>query len=222
MGEEPPVEVEYRGHVYRRYPESSRRKDRVYYGSRARGRSFLHRDKWADANGPIPRGWHIHHRDWDPFNNDLANLQCVSPKEHAELHATRERAERNRANLLANAIPAAVEWHRSPEGRAWHREHGARTWEGREPEHVFSCSECGVEVKSYFAPGEGPRFCSKECSRRRIDREGRYLAEYECPVCGGGYWDRKWGARKQTCSRKCGAAWRKEKAGRLQLARERP
>lgn len=36
--------------------------------------------------GKIPKGYHIHHIDGDPFNNDIANLMCVTPEEHAEIH----------------------------------------------------------------------------------------------------------------------------------------
>ena len=36
--------------------------------------------------GKIPNGHHIHHMDGNPFNNDISNLQCVSPEEHAEIH----------------------------------------------------------------------------------------------------------------------------------------
>ena len=37
----------------------------------------------------IPKGWHIHHIDGDPFNNDITNLQVCSPKEHWKIHFTR-------------------------------------------------------------------------------------------------------------------------------------
>jgi len=36
--------------------------------------------------GKIPEGYHIHHVDGNPFNNDITNLQCVSPEKHGEIH----------------------------------------------------------------------------------------------------------------------------------------
>lgn len=36
--------------------------------------------------GKIPKGYHIHHIDGDPFNNHITNLICLSPEEHAEIH----------------------------------------------------------------------------------------------------------------------------------------
>jgi len=36
--------------------------------------------------GPVPEGYHIHHKDFDPNNNDPKNLIAVSPQEHAKIH----------------------------------------------------------------------------------------------------------------------------------------
>ena len=42
---------------------------------------------WEQANGPIPEGRQIHHIDANPSNDDLDNLQCLTPSEHAIAHA---------------------------------------------------------------------------------------------------------------------------------------
>jgi hypothetical protein len=49
------------------------------------------RNIWTSTNGPIPRDemgrtYQIHHKDRDKRNNSLANLQCVSRKEHDAIH----------------------------------------------------------------------------------------------------------------------------------------
>lgn len=36
--------------------------------------------------GPIPDGHEVHHRDGDPLNNDVANLEALTPREHRRLH----------------------------------------------------------------------------------------------------------------------------------------
>jgi len=41
---------------------------------------------WEEANGPLPDGCVIHHIDGDPFNNELANLECLTPSEHLRKH----------------------------------------------------------------------------------------------------------------------------------------
>ena len=50
------------------------------------GRS-LHRFKWESMRGPIPKGFHVHHKDENKMNNSIYNLECLSPKDHGELHA---------------------------------------------------------------------------------------------------------------------------------------
>lgn len=57
---------------------------------------------WAEANGPIPRGMVIHHRDRDAINDDLDNLQMVTKREHRMIHD----AELTDARLAALSPPA--------------------------------------------------------------------------------------------------------------------
>ena len=46
-----------------------------------------YRAAWEKASGEtIPTGWHIHHLDGDSSNNSPANLICVSPDEHLDIH----------------------------------------------------------------------------------------------------------------------------------------
>lgn len=59
---------------------------------------------WEKANGPIPRGMGIHHKDRDKLNDALDNLELVSKAEHIDLHrheyqakATATWAEKRRA-----------------------------------------------------------------------------------------------------------------------------
>ena len=58
-----------------------------YYGKTRGSRSLLHRDVWGAANGPIPSGHDIHHRDEDGTNNALENLECLPKAEHTRLYS---------------------------------------------------------------------------------------------------------------------------------------
>lgn len=51
-----------------------------------RSSRFAARKVWERNVGPIPEKHHIHHKDGDHTNNDLSNLQVVSPTEHAHIH----------------------------------------------------------------------------------------------------------------------------------------
>ena len=41
---------------------------------------------WKQTNGPLPKGHVIHHIDFNPLNNNLNNLQCLTIGEHMKLH----------------------------------------------------------------------------------------------------------------------------------------
>ena len=45
-----------------------------------------HRVTWEEHNGTIPDGMIIHHVDGNSRNNDIENLQMMSPGDHARLH----------------------------------------------------------------------------------------------------------------------------------------
>lgn len=73
---------EFRGKLY------YKRADGHFYGSRGRStnKSALHRDVWKCYYGEIPDGCVIHHRDNNPANNTIDNLQCLTKVEHRRLH----------------------------------------------------------------------------------------------------------------------------------------
>jgi hypothetical protein len=46
----------------------------------------LHREVWSHANGPIPDGCVIHHRNHNRADNRLVNLRCMTDAEHRAHH----------------------------------------------------------------------------------------------------------------------------------------
>lgn len=46
----------------------------------------IYRRLYEQHFGPIPKGYHIHHRDGDHSNNHIENLQCLSVQEHYDIH----------------------------------------------------------------------------------------------------------------------------------------
>lgn len=55
-------------------------------GSRKLHQQLEHRWVWEQSHGPIPDGYEVHHRDRNPLNNDLANLQLLTAAEHDDYH----------------------------------------------------------------------------------------------------------------------------------------
>ena len=167
---EPPVSIIYRGVTYKRIPDARQRAHRVYYQApRGSGRTTLHRDVWRDIHPgeDIPAGWHIHHDDHDPFNNDPGNLVLHSPKAHGQEHKD-EFADARREHM-DSIRPLAAEWHGSAEGLEWHREHRRRTWDDREPCRPSEvCGSCGEEFDAWF---DRAQYCSRRCINRATERQ---------------------------------------------------
>ena len=63
-----------------------------------------YREVWIEANGPIPKGMHIHHilPRYLGGTDDLDNLQLVTPEEHYDIHF--ERGEYGACALLSDGI----------------------------------------------------------------------------------------------------------------------
>jgi hypothetical protein len=47
---------------------------------------YKHRDLWEEVNGTIPKGMIVHHKDGDPRNTVIENLELLTRSEHAKIH----------------------------------------------------------------------------------------------------------------------------------------
>lgn len=196
--------VIFNGIKFRRYPESDKRSDRVYFvpggNHRKQGIGRLHQEIWKKEHGPIPDGYHVHHADHDPLNNDLSNLVLIEAEEHLSHHGGQADRVARFATVHAQGIEAAKVWHRSEEGRAWHVEHGKRTWEGREAK-TYVCEYCKTSYES-LKPSKN-RFCSNNCKTQARRVSGVDNVDKTCEDCGATYSANRY-ARATTCSRSCG------------------
>jgi hypothetical protein len=48
----------------------------------------VHRLVWEEWNGPVPKGYCIHHINGDRYDNTLENLAIMTVSEHGRLHQT--------------------------------------------------------------------------------------------------------------------------------------
>lgn len=48
---------------------------------------------WEKANGPIPDGFELHHRDEDKLHNVIENLQLVTDLDHKRMHSPHYRRD---------------------------------------------------------------------------------------------------------------------------------
>lgn len=200
--------IVFAGVPFRRYPESDRRELRVYWTSQRGYR--LHQAIWEYHNGPIPPGHHVHHRDGDPLNNDIANLECLPGSDHIVSHWTDEKRDEQRRRLLEISATSGKAWRDSEAGRAWYREHGKRiaklSWEKRRPE-TRSCEQCGADF-ACVTKRPDDRFCSNACKSALRRASGVDDENRECPVCGRAYRCNRYRSAR-TCSRVCGQRLRR-------------
>lgn len=89
--------IVYNGKKYNRYPDSDRRQLRVYYWKHDTWKGSpipLHRQIWIDIYGPIPDKHSIHHKDGNPENNFIENLEMLSSRDHSIKHMEERRKKR--------------------------------------------------------------------------------------------------------------------------------
>ena len=184
------ITIEYGGKKYHRYPDSKRRQLRVYYWRHDKWKQApvaLHRQIYIDNFGPIPKGFHIHHKDGDTENNSPDNLQALSASAHAALYTKEMTAEQ----LL---------------------EHKKKMSEGqlKRLQHEYVCENCRRKFQSRRSGNV--RYCSKECAaeRNRWWEKAIRQGVAKCEWCDG-----KITNRGRYCSKECRekaakAAWSNE------------
>lgn|SRR5882724_2693727 len=207
--------VNFNGLEYRRYPDSTSKPAARYFypyekGNRALGKPCLHVAVWEHHHGPVPKDYHIHHKDKGFEDNSIENLEMLSRKEHGARH--RGDDMERKVKQMDYARKFASEWHGSEEGLAWHSEHGKHTWDNREREKLIVCVECGKESLSYFGDQPDLRFCSRVCTNRYNHRTKRYHETRTCIVCGNSFIIKK-SLKQQSCSRKCSWVIRRDVPG---------
>lgn len=200
-------EIIWNGIKFYRYPDSPNKGASTYFTAAP---IRLHRAVWAQAHGPIPEGYHVHHIDGDPGNNDLSNLELVHNSKHIHKHLTEERLAALRAHMRS-IQPLTKAWHKTPKGKAFHKAHGERVFGLREARE-FTCQFCGgaFESRAYQS-----RFCSAKC--RSADRRAKGVDNEQraCVECGVEFTTNRYTAQ-QTCSRPCGGKRASRKRARLQ------
>ena len=184
-----------------------------YYLSQSRTNSGRRRAKglhvaiWEYHNQkPVPRGYMVHHKDENAFNNEINNLECIPVKQHLSEHSKKNwenpnYRERGLKQLLAAGIKAK-EWHKSTEGRKWHSEHAKKVADNR-PDIVKNCKWCG---KEYIAKRDFSQFCSDQCGENYRGHNRRIEYSATCLVCGKEFTATKWkpsAKERTTCSKTC-------------------
>lgn len=171
-----------------------------YLSSTINGKRYrLHRYVWEWYNGTIPKGYDIHHKDHNKFNNEIDNLELLSKAEHLKRHSeeiTEEQKQKYRDILNKYGRPKAVEWHKSQKGKEWHKEQYKVSLGNREKQK-FICVNCGKEYET-LSNGVN-KFCSNNCRSAYRRKSGVDDIERKCIKCG-----RSFKVNKYCKTKKCG------------------
>lgn len=187
-----PIQI-YNGKKYCLYPGEK------YF---SRGTKRLHVEIWKDHNGAIPKGYCLHHKDWDTTNNDIRNLMIMKSSEHQSIHI-KTRHQENKEWLkifMSKGVEASKDWHKSQDGRNWHSKHSIEIYKNRIP-IVKVCLNCGHEFDDISRSCK-TKFCSNKCksTHRRLmglDNEDRI-----CKICGNIFTVNKY-SKTISCSKSC-------------------
>lgn len=216
--------IDYGGVTFSRYPESRQRSNRVYFvpdaSARKEGIQALHVEIYKDNFGPIPEGYHVHHKDGNPLNNAPENLECLTSSAHAkehvgdDHHAALRQAGRERFQHYQRQ---RTDWLKTtPEGQAVAKEEALKRVAGAAAargESLIKCSVCGAETtRPNKSDGSPSLYCSDQCNQtayRRRQGIGVAPHPYTCETCGkAGVTTRK---IKKYCGRQCKSLGRKKK-----------
>ncbi len=153
-------------------------------------RKGLHVYVWELFNGKVPEGYDVHHIDGNKKNNEIENLEILNRSDHAKEHGRRltdEQREERAERLRKMAVPKAVEWHKSKEGRKWHSNHGKEVAMNR-PFIDYECDYCGKPFKSkrIYSITDN-KFCCNNCRSSYRRKSGVDDIEKVCVNCGSKY-----------------------------------
>ena len=203
--------VIFNGVPYRRYPESKRSSDRLYfrcsYTENGKNKTkTLHVAIWECNFGPVPEGFHIHHRDGNSLHNpvDGSNYELRGESRHLSEHALQyHEGHKTKVQQNLDAIrPLASAWHGSEEGRGWHEEHARKIIDGLKPKQCV-CQQCGKKYIREVPIGQG-KFCSNACKSAWRRKQGTDNIEKTCVICGKPFISNKY-QKIEACSPHCRA-----------------
>lgn len=180
----------------------------MYYMSTRRWK-YLHVAIVEARDGEVPDGFHVHHVNGNPLDNDPANLIALTPKMHYQVHLKMGTFDDWRASGMSQHLERirrdAARWHGSDEGLAWHAEHGRKSWENRVATEKV-CGECGKNYTTFFP--KRSQVCSPACQQRLYRRTRRYAFGKTCPICKVEF--RALRKTQVTCGHQCAAILRQQ------------
>ena len=182
--------VEFDGVEYRRYP-SGKHGNYYYHKWKENGQyhsKMLHHAIFEKAHGFIPDGMVIHHKDFNPLNNDLSNLVMLTVAEHMQIHRGLAKWTKEHPEEHSRKVYSKENWHKRRE----------KVLENLAKERRV-CKWCGKE----FTPtNTHQRFCGKSCHHKWQYKAPENNIEMVCKYCGKTFLGNKY-LKPKCCSDEC-------------------
>lgn len=140
----------------------TRKEDGHYRGYHGK---YLHRAVWEHFNGKIPKGYVVHHVDFNPANNDISNLTLLTKAEHRKLHTELYEPQKYICEYCGKEFESK---HRGKPNRFCSHECSGK-WSYRNNHEIRICAECGKEFTAYKYSKK--KYCSISCSNKARSRK---------------------------------------------------
>ena len=180
----------FKGMEFRRYP-NGKHGNYYYHKWKENGKYhsiMLHHAIYEDVYGEIPDGMVIHHKDFNPLNNDISNLVMLSVSEHARIHNEVGKWRESHAEEFRKRCYSKENWH----------ERRKKVLDSLKNERRV-CKWCGKE----FTPtNTHQRFCGKQCHHRWQYKAPENNIQMVCQYCGKTFEGNKY-LKPKCCSDEC-------------------
>ena len=95
---------------------------RIHSNEKGNRGKYLHRLIFEDFYGQIPKGFFIHHKNGNPLDNCILNLQMLRNKEHSSLHTPSEETKKKMSESQRGDKNSMFGKHHSEESKQLIRE----------------------------------------------------------------------------------------------------
>ena len=168
------------------------------------GQIKMHRYVWQRCFGDIPEDYVIHHKDHNPENNNIANLQVLSPEQHAKIHEQELIAARKAHEFTCAHCGKVFSAYSNGENCFCSKEcQRAYRQTGSNYQKQCTCVICG---KPFTArKDKKTKTCSPQCAGKFRSQKHTPIKQTEqrtCIICGKLFMVNK-RKKTKTCSSKC-------------------
>jgi len=125
-------------------------------------KNCMHWHVWEHFHGKRKKGFEIHHKDKNPWNNHPDNLELKKSGKHQAEHAKQYWADNPELFKIwsAKGIQASKEWHKSKEGLEWHKQNSQKYW-SKKPMQTRICTMCKSKYESRSQ--RESKYCCRKC-----------------------------------------------------------